>query len=145
MKNNVIEVNPYIETTVTEESDVINVQASLRLIPITVGVLLAKMEMLEESIDRAMQTIIAEINKDKRQKAKLSPEYASIKNAALYLDVDQSFLYKRKDTVFKLGKHYHKPKGESIVRWDLKALEEWIRTNDQNLIDDEVAKLLERR
>ena len=73
--------------------------------------------------------------------------YVKTEEAAAYLNVDASFLTKRRGKVFKLGKHFFKPSGESIVRWDLTALDEWITDNiniDTLHIDEELASLLER-
>jgi len=60
----------------------------------------------------------------------------------LFIGVHESFLTKRQGSVFKLGVHFFKPQGETIVRWSLKALEEWIKAEH---IDYELAELLERR
>ena len=96
------------------------------------------------------QEIIDEITKLKRQlKRPIINRERYVKNdeAAAYLNVDPSFLTKRRGKTFKLGKHFFKPSGESIVRWDLTALDEWI-TNNTNIdtahIDEELASLLER-
>jgi len=73
--------------------------------------------------------------------------YVKTEEAAAYLNVDPSFLTKRRGTAFKLGKHFFKPPGESIVRWDLTALDEWITDNtniDTLHIDEKLASLLER-
>lgn len=73
--------------------------------------------------------------------------YVKTEEAAAYLNVDPSFLTKRRGKAFKLGKHFFKPSGESIVRWDLTALDEWITDNiniDTLHIDEELASLLER-
>ena len=57
------------------------------------------------------------------------------KNAAYYLDVDPSYLSKRKkDGILKKGKHYYIPDGESIVRWDRESLETWFMCNGIILI-----------
>jgi hypothetical protein len=72
--------------------------------------------------------------------------YVKTANAAEYINVDESFLNKRKGKIFKLGKHFFKPIGQSIVRWDIEALEQWITAQgNDTFIDDEVAELLERR
>lgn len=68
-------------------------------------------------------------------------KYAKTKHAAAYIDVDPSFLdKKRREGLFILGIHYYKPKNTSIVLWDLGALENWIRTeevaDDNNQIID---------
>lgn len=74
-------------------------------------------------------------------------EYAKTKNAAKFIDVDPSYLTKRQGTSFKLGIHFFKPIGESIVRWRLSSLTEWL-TKDQNnseTIDQKLENLLKRR
>ena len=74
-------------------------------------------------------------------------EYAKTKNAAKFIDVDPSYLTKRQGTAFTRGIHFFTPIGESIVRWKLSALTEWL-TKDQNsseTIDPKLENLLKRR
>jgi len=80
-----------------------------------------------------------------QKKVYIESKYIKTEHAAMFIDVDQSYLTKRQGKVFKLGKHFFKPPGQSIVRWDIEALENWLvaESNEYN-IDDELAELLER-
>jgi hypothetical protein len=90
-------------------------------------------------------SIITAIEQHKHKKVIPTQKFANTEHAAAYLDVDESFLNKRKGKTFKLGKHFYKPTGQTIVRWDLEALSEWMMAeNDETFIDDELAALLER-
>ena len=80
------------------------------------------------------------------KKVSIDPIFVSTKDAAMYIDVDPSFLTKKQGSVFKLGVHFFKPAGQSIVRWDLEALKEWIKsTNTLNIRDAKLDALLKRR
>lgn len=63
-------------------------------------------------------------------------KYAKTKHAAAYLNVDPSFLdKKRKEGIFNEGEHYFRPDGCSLVLWDIYALERWVitkRTDNEN-------------
>jgi len=68
--------------------------------------------------------------------------YAKTKHAAAYLDVDPSFLdKKRKDGVFKLGIHYYRPPDCSLVLWDIEALSQWVKSEGA---DDEYRHIVEQ-
>ena len=89
---------------------------------------------------------MAKLNKKLNKKVVIDPKYLSTKDAAAYIGTDPSFLTKRQGKVFQLGKHFFKPKDESIVRWDIEALTVWITTNHNDTISDEkLASLLKRR
>jgi len=89
---------------------------------------------------------IATLNKKLNKRVVVDPKYLTTKDAATYVGTDPSFLSKRQGKAFKLGKHFFKPKGESIVRWDIQALSDWITTQDDtNVIDEKLASLLKRR
>lgn len=70
-------------------------------------------------------------------------QYAKTKHAAAYLDVDPSFLdKKRKSGAFQSGLHYFKPPNSKLILWDLKALDQWVRNmEDQDEYDNLVNKM----
>ena len=84
--------------------------------------------------------VIDELSAIKRQlKRPVVPiqRYAKTKHAAVYLDVDSSYLTKRMGKVFREGKHYFYPENESIIRWDLEELERWIKNEEKKeAVDD---------
>ena len=90
---------------------------------------------------------IASLNKKLNKRVVIDPRYLTTKDAATYIGTDPSFLTKRQGKTFKLGRHFFKPEDESIVRWDILALEEWLTTQqkDTNIADDKLASLLKRR
>jgi hypothetical protein len=56
-------------------------------------------------------------------------KYAKTKHAAAFLDVDPSFLdKKRKEGVFNEGEHYYRPDGCTLILWDIEALACWVST-----------------
>ncbi len=87
------------------------------------------------------------INKKLTQQMNIDPKYLKTPDAAAYISVDSSFLTKRQGKALKLGKHFFKPEGESIVRWDITALEKWIisQKEDTDVIDNKLDSLLKRR
>ena len=90
---------------------------------------------------------IKQLNQKLQKKAYIEPTYVGTEHASKLIDVDPSFLTKRQNKVFRQGIHFFKPSGESIVRWSLTALSEWL-TNDKHATkstDTKLAKLLERR
>jgi hypothetical protein len=71
--------------------------------------------------------------------------YAKTKHAANYLDVDPSFLdKKRRAGLLKAGMHYYQPPGSRLILWDLNALDAWVRSeginNDTAAIIDSMFK-----
>ena len=90
---------------------------------------------------------LTKMQKKINKKVVIDPKYLTTKDAASYIGTDPSFLTKRQGKAFKLGKHFFKPKDESILRWDIQILEEWMTKNQngsQN-VDDKLASLLKRR
>jgi len=87
---------------------------------------------------------LAEIKRQLKRPIVPIRQYAKTKYAAAYLNVDSSFLTKRMRKIFIEGKHYFKPENESIVRWDLSALDEWMTSEYNDPIDDELVELLAR-
>ena len=88
---------------------------------------------------------IKRLNQKLQKKICIEPEYISTKYAALFIGVDTSFLTKRQGKIFKLGIHFFKPQGETIIRWKIKALSEWLTQQESdNLIDNELENLLRR-
>ena len=99
-------------------------------------------------------SIIDELSKENRRLNKLlekkrviDPEFATSQEAAGFLSVDPSFLTKRQGKTFKLGTHFFKPKNESIVRWKISALTDWLtgKQNNSNNVDSKLENLLKRR
>jgi len=138
MQSNITEAEVFEGEVVekkAQELEPIIVQASIQFVINPTDNVLTKVDMLMSSA----------INKHQHKKVIPTQRYANTAHAAAYIDVDESFLTKRKGKAFKLGIHFFKPAGESIVRWDTKALAEWMTADyTDNLIDDELAALLER-
>lgn len=115
--------------------------------------LLAKEKVVSKLSGRYIQAIqekdkeIETLNKKLNKKVIIDPKYRSTKDAAAYIGTDPSFLTKRQGKAFKLGIHFFKPEDESIVRWDVLALEAWLtsQSKDTNLNDSKLASLLKRR
>ena len=100
---------------------------------------------VETITDSATATILSAIQSHQHKKVVPIQRYVKTAHAAAYIDVDESFLNKRKGKVFKLGKHYFKPPDQSIVRWDIEALGEWMQSKEADtFLDEELAELLER-
>ncbi len=98
-------------------------------------------EMMQYASRQDVMDELSEIKRQLKQPVVAIQRYAKTKHAAAYLDVDPSFLdKKRRAGVFEQGIHYHKPDGCSLVFWDLDALEKWITTvgvdNDNSEIID---------
>ena len=89
---------------------------------------------------------IKRLNRQLQKKRVINPEFATTEEAAYYIRVDPSYLTKRKFNTFKLGIHFFKPKGETIIRWSLPALSKWLTEegNNNKNITPKLAKLLER-
>jgi len=115
--------------------------------------LLAKEKVVSKLSGKYIQAMqekdkeISSLNKKLNKRVVIDPKYLTTKDAAAYLGTDPSFLTKRQGKTFTFGKHFFKPKDESIVRWDILALEQWLTSQkeDTNLIDSELASLLKRR
>ncbi len=95
----------------------------------------------EQSLD-VLYGIQKMLNKRMNNKVLPDPNYVKTKDAASYIAVDPSFLTKGQGTTFKEGIHYFRPEGSTILRWDLKMLEKWLRTakdeEDYNEILDQM-------
>jgi len=93
-----------------------------------------------ESIDSI--NILYEIKKmiEKRidNRVLVSPRYLKTKDAASYIGVDPSFLTKKQEIIFKEGIHFFRPGGSAILRWDIDALEVWMRTAKEEENHDEI-------
>ena len=103
-------------------------------------------EKVKSMMQNFTEEIISAIDSFKRHPVVPIQQYAKTAHAAAYIDVDPSFLTKRQGKVFQLGKHFFKPSDESILRWDLEALDKWIISDAELniLVDEELASLLER-
>ena len=81
---------------------------------------------------RGYTEVLDELTTIKRQLSRpITPiqRYAKTKHAATYLDVDPSFLdKKRKDGLFEEGIHYFRPEGCNLILWDIEALGKWVTT-----------------
>jgi len=64
--------------------------------------------------------------------------YAKTAHAAIFLDVDKTFLTQRQGSTFVDGIHYFKPPNSSILRWDLEKLEEWMRSSSEEESHDDI-------
>lgn len=85
---------------------------------------------------------LAEIKSQLKRPIVAIQRFAKTKHAAAYMDVDPSFLdKKRREGIFELGIHYHKPKGSSLVLWDTNALEEWITAEE---VDDDNSQIIDK-
>ena len=85
-------------------------------------------DKIKSAMQKSTEKIISTIDALKRRPVVPIQQYASTKDAAVYLDVDPSFLTKAQKGLFKEGVHYFRPEGSTILRWDLKILEKWLRT-----------------
>lgn len=63
----------------------------------------------------------------------MTTRYAKTETAAEFIDCDPTFLKKRMDEDFIEGIHFFRPANCRMVRWDLKALEEWMRGSSPSL------------
>ena len=75
------------------------------------------------------ERVCLEIKNHKHRPVVPIQRYAKTAHAAIYLDVDPTFLTQRQGSTFVEGIHYFKPSDSSILRWDLEKLEEWIRAD----------------
>lgn len=99
------------------------------------------------NILKSKDSEIQKLNSKLQKKVLIEPKFATTKDAASFIGVNPSFLTKRQNKAFKQGIHFFKPEGESIVRWSITALSEWL-TNDKNnteTTDTKLEKLLKRR
>ncbi len=97
-----------------------------------IGSHLEELEVMMEFVSK--QEILEEVKEVKRQLKRpivAIQRYAKTRYAATYLNVDASYLTKRMGQVFTEGRHFFRPEGESIVRWDLEELEKWMRSEDK--------------
>ena len=140
MKSNIVK-SEVTESEVVENHlqglEPIVVRASLQLLAHPTEVMAAKTALSIEALRN-------DISRQQKKPVVLS-RYVRTLDAANFIGVDPSFLDKRKGTVFRQGKHFFKPHGKSIVRWDIEALQEWITEGSkEGHVDDELAALLER-
>lgn len=68
--------------------------------------------------------------------------YLKTKEAAKYLSVDESFLKKNMDSIFKEGLHFFRPANARIVRWRIDALDSWMQGESQSLENELVLEKL---
>ena len=96
---------------------------------------------------KSKQLEIGQLNQKLMKKSSTVQEFSSTKDAASFIGVDPSFLTKRQGKAFKQGTHFFKPKGESIIRWKLSALTDWLtgKQNNSNNADSKLENLLKRR
>ena len=113
-----------MEQSVVHDVEPIVVRASVQFIINSSG---ATSMQVQSFMQSATEQIITAIDKHKHQNVIPIQEYAKTAHAAAYIDVDASFLTQRAGNVFKEGTHYFKPADSKILRWNLNALEEWMR------------------
>ena len=96
---------------------------------------------------KSKQLEIRQLNQKLMKKSSTIQEFSSTKDAAIVIGVDPSFLTKRQGKTFKLGIHFFKPENESIVRWKISALTDWLTgiQNNSNNVDSKLENLLKRR
>ncbi len=98
--------------------------------------------MMQLASKKKIMDEIGEIKRSLKHPIAVIQKYAKTKHAAAYIDVDPSFLdKKRREGLFKFGVHYHRPAGCSLVMWDIEALEKWVTdvevdNDDNKLIDN---------
>ena len=72
---------------------------------------------------------------EKMRKIELA-KYVKTSIAAAYLNVDESYLRKRMHQAFQEGVHFFYLPDSKALRWDLGALEDWVRSAaDYSFID----------
>jgi len=143
MQSSLVKSKQVVEGEVVEKQEPIIVHANLQFVFNRDTDMHKEVQNL---MTESTAQVLSAIQKHRHNKVIPTQRYASITHAAAFIDVDESFLVKRKGSVFKLGIHFFKPAGQSIVRWDLEALEEWIRAEHiDHEVDEELAELLERR
>jgi len=141
MQHNLVKVDTVLEGEVI---GITQVMATIQIVVPTerelLFLLLNRMASLEEQYKEVVR-----LHRLKNKMVSIDPAFATTKDAAAFIGVDPSFLRKRQGTAFKLGKNFFKPQGQSIIRWSLASLSEWMKIeNSDLLIDDELAELLER-
>jgi len=143
MQSSLVKLKQVLEGEIVEKQEPIIVHANLQF------VFNRETDMHKEVqnlMTESTAQVLSAIQKHRHNKVIPTQRYASITHAAAFIDVDESFLVKRKGSVFKHGIHFFKPAGQTIVRWDVEALDEWMRSEYiDHAIDDELAELLERR
>lgn len=84
------------------------------------------------------ERICLEIKNHKHRPVVPIERYAKTAHAAIFLDVDSTFLTQRQGSTFVKGIHYFKPPSSSILRWDLEKLEEWMRSSPEEEGHDDI-------
>ena len=84
------------------------------------------------------ERICLEIKNHKHRPVVPIQRYAKTAHAAIFLDVDKTFLTQRQGSTFIEGIHYFKPNDSSILRWDLEKLEEWMKSSSVEESHDDI-------
>ena len=111
MQNNLVKTKVLegeVVDSKVQDLEPIVVQASLQFIINPANNITLAVETLMQS---ATETIISAISSHQHKKVIPTQRYAKTAHVAAYIDVDKSFLNKRKGDVFKFGKHFFKPPG----------------------------------
>ena len=143
--NEVVEGEVITSTTV----NILDYSQVMATIEIVVSDYMNNLNYMEKqlSIIDEQRKEIARLTRLLHKKRVINPDFATTVEGADYLHVDPSFLTKRQGKTFKLGIHFFKPEGESIVRWKISALIEWLtgKQNNSNNVDLKLENLLKRR
>ncbi len=84
------------------------------------------------------ERICLEIKNHKHRPVVPIQRYAKTAHAAIFLDVDKTFLTQRQGSTFVEDTHYFKPPNSSILRWDLEELEKWMRSSSKEESHDDI-------
>jgi len=93
---------------------------------------------VEDMMESFSERICLEIKNHKHRPVVPIQRYAKTAHAAIFLDVDKTFLTQRQGSTFVEGIHYFKPADSSILRWDLEKLEEWMRSSSEEESHDDI-------
>lgn len=136
MENSMIKVGTAVKTKIVRDLEPVVVRGSFRFV---INETDDSTEIVNSMMQKYAEEIISTINNFKRRPVVPIQQYAKTAHAATYLDVDPSFLTQRKGKEFQQGVHFFQPNGSKILRWDLEALNEWLRTSGGN---DEISEFL---
>lgn len=136
MKNDVVKINPVVETEIVQDLEPVVVRGSFQFI---INKNDDSAAIVKSMMRKYTEEVISAVDSLKRRPVVPIQQYASTKNAAVYIDVDPSFLTKRQGKDFLQGVHFFQPSGSKILRWNLEALSEWLRTSGEN---DEISEFL---
>ena len=70
--------------------------------------------------------------------------YLKTEEAAEYLSVHISFLKKNMSGIFKEGVHYHRASNARVLRWEIDALDRWMKGPNQVSFIEENTLILQK-